>query len=579
MADWMINDEPSTTFPLYSRANVGEVFPDPITPLSATTGFLANLAPGWKDAYVATGSWGYDMYEGENEHVCLACFEGYLYINMSLMRLIGVRVPGFSPEAVDLQYFGDMPGIPSYDSERRNFDENPERTEQAGAWLMQNVLGARDLALLDEHRARIEKTRAERPDLSALSDEQLVERITSFNEFARAMFCRHIETSLKTGIGLGAVSQVCEAIGRPELSLQVLLGLGEVDSAGPALRIWDLGRVVAGSEELSVLFAGGTEGLLDKLRAAGDQHPEFLRDLESFLDEYDFRGPNEWEFRRPVWGTAPEMALGAIDRARLARESDAPLAGEDRRREQREAAEKQVREALAGDEEALGQFEAALHGAKLWLRGRERSRTTGGMLTHEQRLPAREIGKRSVAAGHLADPDQIFMLTIEEMPAYLADPAAFTSTLTERERRYLDLFCYEPPFVLTGAPPPLHEWQRRDAKQHNRVSVGQTLQGVPGCPGAARGRARVLLSPQDPSALEDGEVLVAPITDPSWTPLFMAAGAVVCDVGSPFSHAAIVSRELGIPCVVSVTDATGQIPDGATIEVDGTSATVKIVEV
>jgi phosphoenolpyruvate synthase/pyruvate phosphate dikinase len=93
------------------------------------------------------------------------------------------------------------------------------------------------------------------------------------------------------------------------------------------------------------------------------------------------------------------------------------------------------------------------------------------------------------------------------------------------------------------------------------------------------GRSRVLTDPDDPSALEPGEILVAPITDPSWTPLFVAAAAVVVDVGAPFSYAAIVSRELGIPCVVSATDATGRIPDGALIEVDGTAATVTVLEV
>ncbi|MFZ2239368.1 MAG: PEP-utilizing enzyme, partial [Gordonia amarae] len=72
-------------------------------------------------------------------------------------------------------------------------------------------------------------------------------------------------------------------------------------------------------------------------------------------------------------------------------------------------------------------------------------------------------------------------------------------------------------------------------------------------------------------------ILIAPITDPSWTPLFVAASAVVVNVGAPFSHAAIVSRELGIPCVVSVTDATKRIPDGAHIEVDGTTGTVTVL--
>ena len=70
---------------------------------------------------------------------------------------------------------------------------------------------------------------------------------------------------------------------------------------------------------------------------------------------------------------------------------------------------------------------------------------------------------------------------------------------------------------------------------------------------------------------------MAPCTDPSWTPLFMSASAVVVDVGGQISHAVIVSRELGLPCVISVTDGTRRIPDGAIIEVDGTSGTVSIV--
>jgi pyruvate,water dikinase len=95
----------------------------------------------------------------------------------------------------------------------------------------------------------------------------------------------------------------------------------------------------------------------------------------------------------------------------------------------------------------------------------------------------------------------------------------------------------------------------------------------------AEGRARVILDPNDPLALEPGDVLIAPITDPSWTPLFVPAAAVVVDVGAALSHAIIVSRELGIPCVVSATDATRRIPDGAVVRVDGGAGVVTVLEV
>ena len=104
------------------------------------------------------------------------------------------------------------------------------------------------------------------------------------------------------------------------------------------------------------------------------------------------------------------------------------------------------------------------------------------------------------------------------------------------------------------------------------------LTGKAGCSGIARGRVRVVLDPGEAGDLEPGEVLVAPITDPAWTPLFLPAAAVVVNVGALMSHAVIVSRELQIPCVVSVDDATTTLRDGMLVEVDGTAGTVTILE-
>jgi pyruvate,water dikinase len=143
---------------------------------------------------------------------------------------------------------------------------------------------------------------------------------------------------------------------------------------------------------------------------------------------------------------------------------------------------------------------------------------------------------------------------------------------------YADLVTLEPTFVFEGQPPLPSSWPRRDARPAAVASDGDVLQGIPGCPGKARGRARVVLDSHDPAALEPGGILVAPITDPSWTPLFVPAAAVIVDVGAPLSHAIIVSRELGIPCAVSVTDATRRIRSGALVEVDGDTGVVTVLE-
>jgi pyruvate,water dikinase len=80
-------------------------------------------------------------------------------------------------------------------------------------------------------------------------------------------------------------------------------------------------------------------------------------------------------------------------------------------------------------------------------------------------------------------------------------------------------------------------------------------------------------------ALELGEILVAPLTDAAWTPLFLVAGAVAVDVGALNSHAVVVSRELGIPCVLSLDDATQRLTDGMRLAVDGTAGTVTVLSV
>jgi pyruvate,water dikinase len=571
----MQNDPASTIYRLTSRANVGEVFPDPITPLNATAGFLHNLEPGWRDAFVNCGVWDHDIYDSAVPHNPLINFNGYLYLNMSLMRLFGVRVPGFSPAAVDLQYFGDMPGIPSYESEARPGDEDPAFSEKAGAWLVGEVLGATNLDDLDEERRIVEDIAAKRPDLSTISEHELIARITGFDALFRRLWSRHIEVSLKTGVGLGAVAQVAAAIGKPELALELVGGIGEVDSARANYDIWPLGRQVATSEVLRAHFDAGIPDLLGRLRA--DSHPDvvaFVRDFEAFLARWGFRAPNEWELRSPTWGTQPEIALTAIDRLRFASDDDSPATGNAKRAASREAATAAVREALAPMPEVLGQFNGGLNAAHLFSRGRERSRMTAAILVHEQRLAALELGRRAVARGAIDSPDLVFMLVRDELEDFARDPGRFRETLVARERDYLALYDVVPPFVVVGDPPPLGSWERRSRELQTELPVGATVAAVSGSPGKAVGVARVVLDPANPGNLQPGDIMIAPITDPSWTPLFLSISGVVCNVGAPFSHAAIVSRELDIPCVVSLPNATATIPDGCRIEIDGTTGTV-----
>jgi pyruvate,water dikinase len=571
MDRWITDNEPSERYPTYTRANAGEVMPDPISPLTGTLTMMNAGEAGWRDAYSSTGSIRPEEFEDDRPNT-IGSFGGYLYLNMSATRLYGVRCPGMTPEIVDFQYFGEMPGIPPY--EPRPGDEDAACTAQVQVWLDQ-MFAAEDLPEVRADQAEVDALVAARPDLAQLSDAELIERARSFRPWYRRLFERHISVSAASGLGIGTVAGVCQAINRPELPMTLVAGVGDVESAAPSWALWELSRQVRESPELTAAFNAGVPGLLGRLEKDGPDAARFQAGLDEFLQKYGARGPNEWELRSDTWGTKPELVLVAIDRMRLTRDDQSPQTHTEVRRRERAAATADVEAMLVDDPVALGQFQAGMRASIVQLAGRERTKTNNIKVVHEIRLAIRELGRRHHDAGHLDALEDIFMLCDEELDRFAADPESWGPTVRQRAGQYEELFELEPPFILHRTVPPLSEWPRR-SRAGDRVPAGTVLTGIPGCPGKATGRARVILDPSDPTALEPGDVLIAPITDPAWTPLFVPAAAVVVDVGAQISHAVIVSRELGIPCVVSVIGATAKIADGATVTVDGAAGTVTV---
>lgn len=574
--EWVLNGEPSRHFPVYTRGNVSEVFPDPITPLNATTGFLANFEAGYREAFVDTGVWDNEIYRDEVPFALLGCLGGYVYINMSYLRVFAVRVPGYTPELLDRSYGVRSEDAP-YERERQSWHEDPERTQQVQKWIDSEVFGATDLARFTEEKQTVLATRAERPDLTRLTAPQLITHLTSCNPLLRRLFRSHAENSLKAGFALGGVLSLCEEAGHPELAFDVVSGQGEIDSAEPSVLISELAHMVATNDVLTREFDRGVSGLLARLRALAPPETKFLTAFDKLVTDWDFRGAGEWELRRPTWGTDPERALGHIDVLRRSDATDDPtqrMADATRRRERATAT---VRAGLAYAE-SRARFDTVSAAAGLWVRGRERSRTTSAMLLHEQRLTALELGRRGVRSGALDTPEQIFMLLAEELADYICDPARYSTVLAERERYYLSLYDVEPPFIVVGQPPPQTEWSPRQqaGTTTSRAVAGDTIIGTPGSPGTVRGRVRIITD-SETSELRDGEILVAKITDPSWTPLFLSAEAVVTEVGGIFSHSPIVCRELSTPCVVAAEGACATLEDGMLVEVDGTTGTVAVL--
>ena len=573
---WFTDHPPSERYPHYTRANAGEVLPTPASPLGQTYGFDNAIGHGFQEASIVMGAYEEDDYrDGKPEMVTF--FGGYFYINMSCVRIQAVRNPAITVDQLDLAFFGDRPDTPPYEPHPK--DDKPHLQEKIDAH-MQFVLTTSHWPELEEEKERAAQIRADRPDLASLTDDELVAHLRNLHPYIRDFTTNQMVAATSSGIPPGMLGAVAEAISDPTMPMRVLAGLGDVDSAAPSFALWELSRLVRGDGELSALFDEGIDGLLNRLETLGSPNAQqFKDDFDNFVYEYGSRGPNEWELSAHTWETDPSIPLRTLDQVRKQPDEKNPQNGADNASKDRQQVVEEVRKKLAevGDDELIGVFEGALVGANQMV-FRERAKTSLVRVLHESRMAIRELGKRHADSGIVDDPEHIFMLLDEELESFVVDPSSYSALLRDRYENWLSLWNLTPPFFLRdGIIPPLTEWERNTPAVESSLIEGDVLAGTAGCPGVVTGRARIVRDPTSPPDLEPGDIMVAPLTDPAWTPLFLAVDGVVVNVGGQVSHAVIVSREMGIPCVVSVADATEQIQDGATITVDGTNGNVTLI--
>ncbi len=570
---WIGDSELGERFPAWTRGNAADVFPDPFSPLGKSLVLQAGMSLGLRDAYIDLGALSYDEFEDPESPDLFKMFGGYVYNPLTMTRILGARMPGASPEMIDKAFFDERDEVPPY--EEQPWHISPEHEAKLGA-SMGWAMSAAELPELDDDRRLARSLREHRPDLTTLTDAALLARSRSMAPLLQQTFENAMRVSSLASLGPGALGAVCEAIGDPTLSIRLLAGI-EVDSGAPSHAMWDLGRVAAASDEIAAAFDTGPDHVLDALRTSDSAEArDFLDRFDTFLFEHGARAQNEYDPYSTSWEVRPRIALAAIDLMRRTDESHAPTNRTGASVAERDRIVADIRAKIADDPETAGTFEAALQSAQVFLSGRERAKTNVVTVINEMRVALREFGRRLVERGVIDRVEQVFMVTNDELDRLRLHPETMRDTVTERWEQFRSLFDYEPVFIVNGRVPSLSEMTRRGGKDLAKVTVGLVLTGAAGSGGTATGRARVILDAADPAGLEPGDILIAPQTDPSWVPLFVPAAGVVVNVGAMGSHAMIVSRELGVPCVASVADATEIIPDGATITVDGNAGTVTI---
>ena len=312
---------------------------------------------------------------------------------------------------------------------------------------------------------------------------------------------------------------------------------------------------------------------LDDLTADAPAVGAAIRD---FLDRHGHLGQTFDDFSLPSWADDPTILVTELAK-RLA---DPPERHADRLGRLRAEAAKlraTAAERLADRPEDAAEFERLLGQASeigplteihnYWIDRMAQARLRGLSM---------RVGRRLAREGTIADHADVLYLTRAEVAELLHTPADMSAVVATRRADHAHQRTLKPPAKLGRPEPDFGITSRFDVARED-AAASDELKGVGASAGVVRGTARVALGTEDFPRIERGDIIVCPSSNPSWVPVFAIAGGLVTNTGGVLAHAAVVAREFGLPAVVGVTGATTLIPDGRTVEIDGTAGTVRLL--
>jgi phosphohistidine swiveling domain-containing protein len=509
---------------LWTTVNVAEAIPGVITPLGwSIWGPASDL--GMRKTFAAFGVLtGPEVQGPTSEHDrVMSVFYGRPVLRADFFLAMGERLPGTSGAEVAESLFAATPD---------NYVSRPERRYYLRAAARVPVITLRAPRLIRQARAetdrwwRAEIRRVGEADLAQAR--QILE--AAAERFHRNAYLHMLTTFAVVQLAYDQLSALIDAAG---VGSGLLSGEGDHEETRFVHDLWACSR-----------------GNLD---------------LTTFLDRHGYHGPNEGEISGRVWREDPaplERMLASY--TALGDDAD-PRVREDAFRAEREREKRELLASLRGAKRLKARAVLALAGRAIPLRG------TGKVCFLQSldvaRAAARRIGHLLASQGVIEDAEDIFFLTREEIRDSAWDEAS--RKVAFRRQCHREYRRYELPVKWIGAP----EAQLIDTPG-DPVEV---IEGIGASPGVVEGPVRVVTEPDDID-IEDGEILVARTTDPSWAAVMFLSAGLVMDIGGALSHAAVVARELGIPCVANTGIGTRVLVTGDRCRVDGTRGRIEILE-
>jgi len=562
---------------VWSNMNTGEILPDVVTPATWT---LAELLVN-KIFGSIFGRMGIDF----GPHPLIGRVAGRAYFNLNTMVGALGSFPGLRKMDVGQMLGGAQGGINDAAEGLRDVaipaEDIPDlhfsmwrvlvRIPSFLAWFYTLSL-EKGQEFLDDLASRLAARRELQP--GDLSEEELVSQLG---------FMRSALTDSDAIIGIAArgmyyfmaLDRICRSwLGdyRGISANRLCVGLEGMDSAEAGFELW---RLAQEAHEIPALESAVLRGRpFAELRGellGTEREADFLARWERFMYDHGHHARGELELSNPRWSEDPDSILDMLRVYLRSMDHVDPLAklseNETVRRELTLRCNRLLRNPVK--RRIFNHFLAeAQHGLLM----RENVKSEAVRAIAMMRRVLLEIGNRLAARGMFSDDTDIFFLSLDEVEAVLHGESRLNvlETVSARREEYEKDKAIAPPSVIFGV------FDSDDFVEDEVDLEAEVLTGLAVCPGVVSGPARVMLR-SDSGQVQPGEIMVAPFTDPGWTPHFLTAAGIVMDMGGLLSHGSIVAREYGIPTVVNVGPATRIIKTGQIVQVDGGRGTVRIL--
>ncbi len=551
-------------YPYYTLSNASEVLPGALTPLT-----ISDIVGAMDNGFVKTNA-GVGLMKGinpESDYTFVGVFYSRAHINLSVVNAVTVKLPGTSAQEFERMFPEDDKGW-----EYKKFHPTPRallalpgpvlRILYKMITIPRDALAGRQV--MDERVAR-----ARNMDFEKMPYKSYLECTNESREYRDSMIVLHIAASQFAVLLYHLLCKVTERwLGDTGgiLASRLVTGLQSLESARPSAEIWDLSRMVKVSPELAEVFKRNEpDAILELLKA--DRSPgagEFLKSLYSFLARFGYRSVFEVESMLLNWEDDPSYVFAVIKNYLVAEPGSSPYDLARKQEMDRKSAMGDTLNRLGGARRLL--FRLILKQAQKYIALREFMKAVVVRCIAQIKSNYHTLSRRFAAEGIIREPQDLFFLTMEEVEVLASgegDDIGVEDLVARRRREYERNQTVVLPESSRGRPRPLSP---KELELREDIEV---LSGIAVSPGRITGRARVITDPRRNAEIKPGEILVAPVTDAAWTPLFVTAGAIVVDVGGPLSHGSIVAREYGIPGVLNVGAATRLVETGQVIIVDG----------